>query len=107
MIQTDYKIMNLKKYKKIEDIEKDINSLASNGYRYIDKVGNKNHLLIFIRNIEYPDYPQQYYQPPQQQFQQQQQIPQAELLPPQVSKSQSKKNQKVRNDLPFPNAIYQ
>jgi hypothetical protein len=93
MIEIKHKVMNLNSYKKVEDIERDLDNLASNGFIFREVVGKKNHLLILQKAVEYPD-PQQYYQPPQQ-FQP------PELLPP--SQSKSRKGKKTAR---FPNAVY-
>ena len=99
MIEVKHEIINLNSFKKTEDIKRELDNFASNGFIIRKVAGKQNHILILQRVVEYPD-PQQYYQP-QQQFQQQQQIPQAELSPPVSDKRQVKKKEVM-----FPNAVY-
>jgi hypothetical protein len=86
MIQT--KILNLGDYKKIEDLERAIDTLANyEGFIFVGTSGKKNHLLIFQRAVQYPQ--------PQQ----------PELLPPDGDKRRGRKKEESPQPM-FPNAVY-
>jgi hypothetical protein len=91
MIQT--KILNLRDYKKIEDLEKAIDTFANyEGFIFVGTSGKKNHLLIFQRVVQYPQPQQQMsYNSPEEGGEE---------------PEQKKKGRPSKQNLPFPNAVY-